>query len=327
MPPVKGSILRNFWICTSFWFQKVYFEDTMKKTLAVFNFVFSNRLARILSKFPLSDKILFYLRKTEINIASNSLIIKNRIDKFFSAHLEGEDKEIYSRLLVTSKSQCRQDLIIAMLSDWEQNGQVIEVGATDGIFLSNSFMLETELGWNSVLIEPSRVWHKDLYINRPKAEIYLEAVASDSGLDVEFTEAEFAELSGITHSLPSDYWTKERQHSFQYRVRTITLDEICKKHISSARFLAVSIDIEGGELAAIGGFVNHLHCAQVVLVENNGSLEKIKNLDSLFLADGHFIRVNWPFESFDSWYVSRNSLLTNKVLKQTFRDIEIIGGT
>lgn len=33
-----------------------------------------------------------------------------------------------------SRSQCRQDLIIAMFSDWQRHGQVIEVGATDGIF-------------------------------------------------------------------------------------------------------------------------------------------------------------------------------------------------
>ena len=252
--------------------------------------------------------------------------IKNQIDDFFRENLNAEDCEIYEKLIFESRSQCRQDLIIAMFSDWLQNGQVIEVGATDGIFLSNSFMLEVVFGWDSVLVEPSRIWHKDLFDNRPKAEIYLEAVSSESGLKVGFTETEFAELSGITNSLPTDYWARERQHSIQYEIATITLDEICKKQISADRFLAVSIDIEGGELQAVSGFVDYLQLASVVLVENNGSLEKIRSLDSLFLAHGQFIRVDWPFESFDSWYVSTNLLSTNKTLQQSFKAVEIIRG-
>ena len=302
----------------------MYLEATMKVGYRFSNLVLLRYLARILSKMPFGDKMQLYIRKAEIEFASQSLIIKNLIDDFFSEYLEAGDREIYQRMKFESRSQCRQDLIIAMFSDWQRHGQVIEVGATDGIFLSNSYMLEVELGWDSVLVEPSRVWHKDLFINRPKAKIYVEAVASESGCNVGFTETEFAELSGITNTLPSDYWARERQHSLQYQVRTITLDEICKEQISADRFLAVTIDIEGGELEAIYGFVDYLKLAQVVLVENNGNLEKIKSLDNLFLADGRFSRVHWPFESFDSWYVSRNVLLMNKVLHQSLNEVEII---
>jgi len=287
---------------------------------------FLKHLSKIPSKMRLVRRIQYFSRRAEIEMASNSLTIKHQIDEFFVKNLNVADREIYQALTFGSRSQCRQDLIIAMLSDWLREGQVIEVGATDGIFLSNSFLLEDEFGWSSVLIEPSRNWHKELFNNRPNADIFIEAVSSESGHEVGFTQTEFAELSGITHSLPSDNWARERQHSIQYEVETITLDEICKDRISANGFLAVSIDIEGGELEAIRGFANLLNLASVILVENNGSPEKIISLDSSIFAHGNFIRVNWPFESFDSWYVSRNLVSTNKVLQQSFNEVEFIHG-
>ena len=35
----------------------------------------------------------------------------------------------------------------------------LEFGATDGLELSNSYMLENFLGWKGVLSEPSPQWH------------------------------------------------------------------------------------------------------------------------------------------------------------------------
>lgn len=276
-------------------------------------------------KIPLGQKFESYLRKAEIDSANNSVGIKNQIDNFFRENLDFCDLETYEKFKGQSTSQCRQDLIIAMLSEWSLNGQVIEVGATDGIFLSNSFMLEAVFNWDSVLVEPSRIWHKGLFRNRPNAEIFIDAVSSESGVKVKFTQTEFAELSGITSSLPSDYWSKERLHSIQYEVETITLDEICRRQIATDRFLAVSIDIEGGEFDAISGFVEFIKFASVILAENNGDQSKIESIDNLVFSHGRFVRIDWPFESFDSWYVNRDLLLTNRIFQRCLKDVEIIG--
>lgn len=62
----------------------MYLEATMKVGYRFSNLVLLRYLARILSKMPFGDKMQLYIRKAEIEFASQSLIIKNLIDDFFS---------------------------------------------------------------------------------------------------------------------------------------------------------------------------------------------------------------------------------------------------
>lgn len=49
---------------------------------------------------------------------------------------------------------------------FKQNGFFVEFGATNGIDLSNTYLLETEFGWNGILAEPDKYWHTSLIANR-----------------------------------------------------------------------------------------------------------------------------------------------------------------
>ena len=49
-----------------------------------------------------------------------------------------------------SKSQLFQDLFAAFIVDNSFNKTFLEFGATDGISLSNSYMLENSLGWSGI---------------------------------------------------------------------------------------------------------------------------------------------------------------------------------
>ena len=42
----------------------------------------------------------------------------------------------------------------------------VEFGATNGITHSNTYMLEKELNWDGILVEPARIWHEELIMNR-----------------------------------------------------------------------------------------------------------------------------------------------------------------
>ena len=60
------------------------------------------------------------------------------------------------------KSQLYQDVFASFVIGNQFDKTFLEFGATDGLELSNSFMLENTLNWSGVLSEPSPQWHEVL---------------------------------------------------------------------------------------------------------------------------------------------------------------------
>ena len=64
------------------------------------------------------------------------------------------------------KAQIGQDIFVLFSLSWKRNGYFVEFGATNGVDLSNTYLLEKNFNWNGILAEPAKVWHKDLVSNR-----------------------------------------------------------------------------------------------------------------------------------------------------------------
>jgi len=78
----------------------------------------------------------------------------------------------------TSYSQFGQDNWVIRLFRGKQRGFFIELGAGDGMNLSNTFMLEKKYHWTGILIEPTRIFEK-LKINRPDCITVNVCIASE----------------------------------------------------------------------------------------------------------------------------------------------------
>jgi hypothetical protein len=74
-------------------------------------------------------------------------------------------------LIKKSKAQLRQDLFVLTHLDFKTHGFFVEFGATDGIHLSNSYLLEREFHWSGILAEPAKSFEVALRQNRPNARI------------------------------------------------------------------------------------------------------------------------------------------------------------
>jgi len=84
-----------------------------------------------------------------------------------------------------SRSQIMQDLWVCFELGERTDGFFVEFGATNGVKNSNTWLLETKLGWKGILAEPNPIWHLDLALNR---SVYIEhrCVSSVSGNVVSF---------------------------------------------------------------------------------------------------------------------------------------------
>lgn len=232
---------------------------------------------------------------------------KKNVDKFFQSLLLPNEFEEYSELIRKSKSQYRQDVIVAILFDRKLNGIFCEVGATNGVNLSNSHLLETSFGWNGLCSEPSRSWFNDFKKNRPKTILDTRAFYQYSGMQLEFSECAFPELSGLTAHSTNDSFQQIRQRSNKkYIVETVTLDEAFMEIFDSSFLDFLSIDTEGSELEVLKGAQEVLSRTSLVLIEFSGDLERLSGYDA-YLGSYDFSRIDWPFGGWDAWYV-KNSL-------------------
>ena len=65
-----------------------------------------------------------------------------------------------------SRSQLFQDLFVVFLFKGKRNGFFVEFGATNGLDLSNTAILEQDFQWKGLLAEPAKCWHAALKSNR-----------------------------------------------------------------------------------------------------------------------------------------------------------------
>jgi len=72
--------------------------------------------------------------------------------------------------LMRSQAQLFQDLLVVFLLKGKRQGFFVEIGAADGVTLSNTLILERDFQWTGILSEPACGWHAALKANR-KASI------------------------------------------------------------------------------------------------------------------------------------------------------------
>ena len=203
-------------------------------------------------------------------------------------------------LLDKSKSQLRQDLFVLGELGFKRNGFFVEFGATNGIDLSNTHLLENEFGWRGILAEPARVWHKDLKNNRD-ANVDFDCVWKETGQILKFNEVDIAELSTISDFNSKDKFSEARKKGNTYFVNTISLEDLLKKYDAPHRIDYLSIDTEGSEYEILKNFKFDAYKISVITCEHNFTNDRQKIYDLLTSKD--YKRKHEDFSHFDDWYV------------------------
>ena len=199
-----------------------------------------------------------------------------------------------------SNSQLNQDLFVLLETNFKKNGFFVEFGATNGVDLSNTNLLEKEFGWQGILAEPARVWHADLEKNR-KCSIEMNCVWSDSNSVLDFNEVSEAELSTIKKYSDNDWASKNRENSISYKVKTISLLDLLIKYNAPKVIDYLSIDTEGSEYEILSNFDFDSYQFRVITCEHNYTKMREK-IYSLLISKG-YKRKYVGLSKWDDWYI------------------------
>ena len=235
----------------------------------------------------------------EILVSKESKFRLYELSEFIDHNYFGE----YFKNLPNSKSQLGQDLFALSRLGFKRNGFFVEFGATNGINLSNSYLLETKFNWNGILAEPAKYWHNELRKNR-KVNIDTDCVWVETGKELLFNEVDDAKLSTIDQFSKNDQYGNLREKRKQYKVKTISLNDLLNKYSAPELMDYLSIDTEGSELEILKSFNFDKYKFKVITCEHNhnDNREKLYNL----LSQNGYKRKFTEISKFEDWYVFNN---------------------
>jgi len=148
------------------------------------------------------------------------------------------------------KGYSSQDLIAFLFFNGKTSGFYIDIGAFDGVEISNTFALE-RLGWEGVCIEPIPEVFNRLQQNR-KCHVYNAAITSTIGETANFIKVPMRlGLSGLDQQMPARIRQGLEEQGLeveQITVKTMTFDEVMAQHREINHIQFLSVDVEGSEL-------------------------------------------------------------------------------
>jgi FkbM family methyltransferase len=201
----------------------------------------------------------------------------------------------------SSKAQLLQDLFAIFQLANKKGGFFVEFGATDGVSLSNTFLLESAYEWTGIVAEPAHAWHATLSKNR-RCAIDFRCVAATSGSRVVFNETEWLELSTMDKFSSRDKHAATRVTGKRYEVKTVSLNDLLREHQAPKKIDYLSVDTEGSELSILEALDFGAYTPQIITVEHNFVDESRRGIYVL-LSDRGYIRKFHEFSKFDDWYV------------------------
>ena len=186
---------------------------------------------------------------------------------------------------------------------YKRGGFFVEFGATDGVLLSNTYLLEKEFGWQGICAEPNPKMFERLKKNR-NCIVSDACVGSRSGEIVEFVLAR--EFGGMAKDMESDMHAHKRKAYYAdpaYRTSliVISLDDLLTQHKAPSTIDYLSIDTEGSEYEILRNFPFERWNVRLFTVEHNFSASR-QPIRELFESKGYrCTEAKW-----DDWFEKIN---------------------
>lgn len=266
-------------------------------------YVFFQRLSVIFR-----NVLIYVLNELGVKVEFHDLLpirLLNRISTFFfsKSFLDRRFVSYYSGR--SSYAQLFQDIFVIFIlessSEKTDGGYFVDIGATDGIGINNTYLLETKYNWNGIVVEPARRWQEELARNR-KSIVETRCVWDTSNTTMQFMETQNAGQSSLTCTHQGDAFASERKSYVSYEVQTISLVDLLVSCNSPQVIDFLSIDTEGAEYSILKNFDFHRYRFKIIAVEHNYNKQHCADLDGILTKNG-YIKVCRSVSWVDYWYV------------------------
>lgn len=221
---------------------------------------------------PLDIEARLETLRTSLDLLGHELSLSLKRRQILSVE---EGQVSFSRLASRSVSQLGQDLWVLEKTGHMKGGFFVEFGATDGIRLSNTFLLETEFGWKGICAEPNPELFEQLKANR-RCITASACIAGRSGDEVDFILADA--YGGISKFAAQDQHASRRdayrRDGRVLRVTTVSLDDFLMAHNAPQEIDYLSIDTEGSEYEILKNFSFDRWKIRLITVEHNNTPQR-----------------------------------------------------
>jgi FkbM family methyltransferase len=174
-----------------------------------------------------------------------------------------------------------------------ENGIYFEAGANEGTRQSNTYLLEKDLNWTGILVEPSQYYNL-ISKNRPNSIAFNCALVSNDWKN-DYIMGNFRNIESDAYNLMSK---TEQSPTFLLSqncisVSAMTMDEVISK-TNFIDFDIISLDCEGSEYSILNGFNFEKYSTKYFLIESwidtvGGDYEQFNKIHKLLTNKGYIL--------------------------------------
>lgn len=206
---------------------------------------------------------------------------------------EEEEEHKQKQTQIAWKSQIGQDrYYVENVSRGAKKGFFLDIGAHNGVDLSNTFVLEKNFDWKGICIEANPFVFESLIKNRSAICVNVCLWSSEEEIVLEFPKANeipegndmlvrISGLQGNDNYFASQFQQKERYKTIGVKLQTVLEQNNCPSVIDY-----LSIDIEGAELQVLKPFDFAKYHINFIAIEHGYRQEYRKQIRDFLLSKG-----------------------------------------
>ena len=231
--------------------------------------------------------------------------------------LDRINRKIFRSTLKTINSQKGQDYwVINDVFMGKKNGFFLEMGATNGLHVSNTLVLERDYGWNGICVEPAPDDFSELIKNRKC--LCVNKCADEKEGEVEFLLA--GEVGGIIDEETDNSYEKRKdkidslkEKGQVIKIETVTLEKLLDECNTPSVIDYFSLDVEGAETRVLRKFNFDKYVFSAMTIER-----PTPELNQLLFDNGYVFVKN---ARFDTFYVHKSIETFDKIKKGKFKQV------